>query len=101
MVNARINTPSRVHSGGVVMVITLLAIILIASLLFYVFNVGTSVQSRVVTQHAADSAAIGGASQVARQHEHGRHEQRRDSPADHGGELSRRRAAGGGPVDHR
>ncbi len=58
--------PSRVRSGGVVMVITLLAIILIASLLFYVFNVGTSVQSRVVTQHAADSAAIGGASQVAR-----------------------------------
>ena len=40
--------------------------ILIASLLFYVFNVGTSVQGRVVTQHAADAAAIGGASQVAR-----------------------------------
>jgi putative Flp pilus-assembly TadE/G-like protein len=52
--------------GGVVMVITLLAIILIASLLFYVYNVGTSVQGRVVTQHAADAAAIGGASQVAR-----------------------------------
>jgi hypothetical protein len=48
------------------MVIALLAIILIASLLFYVFNVGTSVQGRVVTQHAADAAAVGGASQVAR-----------------------------------
>lgn len=48
------------------MVITLLAIILIASLLFYVFNVGTSVQGRAVTQHAADATAIGGASQVAR-----------------------------------
>ncbi|GAB4107964.1 MAG: hypothetical protein Kow00105_12890 [Phycisphaeraceae bacterium] len=48
------------------MVIALLAIILIASLIFYVFNVGTSVQGRIVTQHAADAAAIGGASQVAR-----------------------------------
>lgn len=48
------------------MVIALLAIILIASLLFYVYNVGTSVQGRVVTQHAADAAAIGGASQIAR-----------------------------------
>jgi len=54
------------RSRGVVMVITLLAILLIASLLFYVYNVGTSVQGRVVTQHAADAAAIGGASQVAR-----------------------------------
>ncbi len=51
---------------GVVMVIALLAIVLIASLLFYVINVGRSVQGRVVTQHAADSAAIGGAAQVAR-----------------------------------
>ncbi len=56
----------RGREGGVVMVITLLAIILIASLLFYVYNVGTSVQGRVVTQHAADASAIGGASQVAR-----------------------------------
>ena len=56
----------RSRHGGVVMVITLFAIVLIAALLFYVYNVGTSVQSRVVTQHAADAAAIGGASQVAR-----------------------------------
>jgi len=48
------------------MVIALFAIVLIASLLFYVFNVGTSVQGRVVTQHSADAAAIGGASQAAR-----------------------------------
>jgi hypothetical protein len=54
------------RSRGVVMVIALLAIVLIASLLFYVINVGTSVQGRVVTQHAADAVAIGGASQVAR-----------------------------------
>ena len=26
---------------------------------YYVYNVGTSVQGRVVTQHAADAAAIG------------------------------------------
>ncbi len=58
--------PGSYRSRGVVMVITLLAIILIASLLFYVFNVGTSVQGRAVTQHAADAAAIGGAGQVAR-----------------------------------
>lgn len=55
-----------VSAGGAVMVITLLAIILIASLLFYVFNTGKSVQGRIVTQHAADAAAIGGAGQVAR-----------------------------------
>jgi len=55
-----------VRSGGVVLVIALLAIVLIASLLFYVINVGRSVQGRVVTQHAADAAVIGGASQAAR-----------------------------------
>lgn len=54
------------RSHGVVMVITLIAIVLIASLLFYVMNIGTSVQGRIVTQHAADATAIGGASQVAR-----------------------------------
>ncbi len=51
---------------GVVMVIALIAIVLIASLLFYVLNTGRSVQGRVVTQHTADAVAIGGASQVAR-----------------------------------
>ncbi len=51
---------------GVVMVIALIAIMLIASLVFYVINVGTSVQGRIVTQHAADASAVGGASQVAR-----------------------------------
>ena len=58
--------PIAPRSRGVVMVIALLAIVLIASLLFYVINVGTSVQGRVVTQHTADAVAIGGASQVAR-----------------------------------
>ncbi len=58
-------SPSQ-RSRGVVMIITLLAIMLIASLVFYVINVGTSVQGRIVTQHSADAVAIGGASQVAR-----------------------------------
>lgn len=51
---------------GVVMVIALIAIVLIASLLFYVINTGRSIQGRIVTQHTADAVAIGGASQVAR-----------------------------------
>jgi len=58
--------PLNPRHRGVVMVIALLAIMLIASLVFYVFNVGTSVRGRIVTQHAADAAAVGGASQVAR-----------------------------------
>ncbi len=66
MARADTSRLSRARCGGVVMVIALLAIILIASLLFYVYNVGTSIQGRVVTQHAADATAIGGASQVAR-----------------------------------
>lgn len=66
MARAHLPSPSRARCGGVVMVIALLAIVLIAALLFYVYNVGTSVQGRVVTQHAADATAIGGASQVAR-----------------------------------
>ncbi len=57
---------SAARDGGAVMVIALLAIVLIASLIFYVINVGQSVQGRVVTQHAADAAAVGGAAQVAR-----------------------------------
>ena len=58
--------PPDPRERGVVMVIALIAIVLIASLVFYVINVGSSVQGRIVTQHAADAAAVGGASQVAR-----------------------------------
>ena len=58
--------PVALYLAVLVSVSILLAIVLIASLLFYVINVGTSVRGRVVTQHAADAAAIGGASQVAR-----------------------------------
>lgn len=51
---------------GVVLVIVLLAMVLLAAMVFYVFNVGRSVQSRVVVQNAADSAAVAGAGEVAR-----------------------------------
>lgn len=51
---------------GVVIVMAMLGLILMASLVFYVFNIGRNVPGRVVTQNAADAAAIGGATQVAR-----------------------------------
>jgi len=51
---------------GVVIIMAMLGLILMASLVFYVFNIGRNVQGRVVTQNAADAAAIGGATQVAR-----------------------------------
>jgi hypothetical protein len=51
---------------GVVLVIVILALALIAALIFYVFNMGQHVKNRVETQHAADSAAISGAGWVAR-----------------------------------
>jgi hypothetical protein len=50
----------------VVIIIALLALVLMASLLFYVFNTGRNIQSRLVTQHAADASAMGGATHVAR-----------------------------------
>jgi hypothetical protein len=50
----------------VVLVIVILAMALIAALIFYVFNMGQHVTDRVETQHAADSAAISGAGWVAR-----------------------------------
>ena len=51
---------------GVVTVITLLAMLLLVGLVFYVINLGRQVNTRVVTQNAADSAAMGGAGWVAR-----------------------------------
>ncbi len=57
---------SRARQRGVVIIITLLAMVLLASMVFYVFNVGRHVQKRVETQNAADAAAISGAGWVAR-----------------------------------
>lgn len=51
---------------GAVMVIALLSLILLASMVFYVFNVGHHVAKKVETQNAADAAAISGAGWVAR-----------------------------------
>lgn len=63
------NGRSSIHDArrrGVVMIIALLALVLMASLLFYVMNTGRNVQGRVVTQNAADAAAMAGATHVAR-----------------------------------
>ncbi|MEL7087242.1 MAG: pilus assembly protein TadG-related protein, partial [Planctomycetota bacterium] len=48
------------------MIVTLLSLILLASMVFYVFNVGQQLTYRVETQNAADNAAISGAGWVAR-----------------------------------
>ncbi len=51
---------------GIVLILMLLAIVLIAALLFYVLNLGKHVNGRIVTQHSADAAAMGGATWTAR-----------------------------------
>jgi hypothetical protein len=60
------NMQSTTRSRGVVMVITLLALILLAGLLFFIINLGRQVNRRVITQHSADAAASAGATWVAR-----------------------------------
>ncbi|MEM6392422.1 MAG: pilus assembly protein TadG-related protein [Planctomycetota bacterium] len=55
-------TPRR----GVILVLTLLGMILLASMVFYVFNTGRHLQQRVQTQSAADAAAYSAAAQTAR-----------------------------------
>ncbi|MBL4701942.1 MAG: hypothetical protein JKX85_11860 [Phycisphaeraceae bacterium] len=52
---------------GVVLVIMLLAIVLIASLLYYVLNLGKHVNNRIVTQHSADATANAQGTWIARQ----------------------------------
>ncbi|MEM1099127.1 MAG: pilus assembly protein TadG-related protein, partial [Planctomycetota bacterium] len=52
--------------AGVVLVAALLALVLLASAVFFVFNVGTHIHRKIETQHAADAAAIAGAGWVAR-----------------------------------
>lgn len=54
------------RDAGVVLIIALLALVLIASLVFYVMNVGRHMQSRIEVQHAADAAVDAGAGWVAR-----------------------------------
>lgn len=57
---------SRPHRHGVVLVMTLLALVLLVGLIIYVYNVGQQVNSRMTLQHAADSAAISGSTWMAR-----------------------------------
>ena len=54
------------RSRGVIIVIMLLAMILLASLVFYVFNLGVSVDKRVAVQGAADASAHAAATHTAR-----------------------------------
>ncbi|MEM9913872.1 MAG: pilus assembly protein TadG-related protein [Planctomycetota bacterium] len=56
----------RRRSAGSVMVVVLLSVMLLAAMVFYVFNVGDHVASKVETQNAADATAISGARAVAR-----------------------------------
>ncbi|MEM7626150.1 MAG: pilus assembly protein TadG-related protein [Planctomycetota bacterium] len=51
---------------GAIMIVMLLSLILLASLVFYIFNTGQHVTYRMETQNAADNAAISGAGWVAR-----------------------------------
>lgn len=52
--------------GGAVMIVALLGLVLLAAMVFYIFNVGNHVAKRVETQNAADNAAISGARWMAR-----------------------------------
>ncbi|QQE13116.1 hypothetical protein JD969_06545 [Planctomycetota bacterium] len=54
------------RSCGVIFVLTLLSLLLIAAVVFYVLNVGKHVQERVVTQNAADTAVIAGTTEITR-----------------------------------
>jgi|GEM_PF-1201072 len=54
------------RNNGLIMVLTLLGILLLAGLLFYVINLGRHVNARIVAQHSADTAAISGAGWIAR-----------------------------------
>jgi len=48
------------------MIIMLLAMLLLASLVFYVINLGTQTNSRIVTQHSADAASTASTGYYAR-----------------------------------
>ena len=66
MKEGRINSQGRLAwsvkvRAGQVLVITLLAIAVLAGLVFYVLNVGEQLNRRINLQNAADSAAISGA----------------------------------------
>ena len=51
---------------GQILIMTLLALVLLASMVFFVFNTGEQVNRRMTVQNAADSAGLGGANWMAR-----------------------------------
>ena len=51
---------------GQVLILTLLAMTLLAGLIFYVYNLGYQVNNRTELQHAADASAVSGATWMAR-----------------------------------
>lgn len=51
---------------GQILLMTMLAITVLAGMIFYVYNAGTQINKRVELQHAADSAAISGTAWMAR-----------------------------------
>ena len=57
----------RHRSRGVVMIVTLLAVVLLLALILYVLNLGEQVNRRQEAQDVADSTAMAGATWVARQ----------------------------------
>lgn len=60
--------PATRHSraSGQILVITLLALFLLAGLVFYVINLGDQVNQRLVVQHTADASAMAGGVEMAR-----------------------------------
>ena len=61
-----IGRPRRARAGGQILIIVLVAIAVLVGLVFYVYNAGAQVNRRVAMQHAADAAAISGATFMAR-----------------------------------
>lgn len=56
----------RARQGGIVLVLTILAVILLAGMVMFVVNVGRQSTRRLQVQHASDATAIAGAGWIAR-----------------------------------
>ena len=56
----------RGHRHGQILIVTLISLVLLTGLIFYVYNLGDQVNRRLEMQNAADAAAISGAGWMAR-----------------------------------
>ncbi len=56
----------RGHRHGQILIVTLISLVLLVGLIFYVYNLGDQVNRRLEMQNAADAAAISGAGWMAR-----------------------------------